>query len=425
MGVYNLNFTLSELGFQNGKGSPYNWGTTTMRAGGAILLGEGNTLRIANCKLEANTSELGGAIFNAGDLTVEDTLFFNNQSLTSGGGAIYNFGTLNLIRVRFENNTANTFGGGIYNHARKMMTINDSTFIDNTALTKGGGLTSKGPSTINNTNFENNTAEAGGGAELSDTGTTLTNTNFIKNSASNNGGAMVNTGTTIMTNVNFLDNQAGKEGGGIFNVSELTIKNATFSLNQASQGAGMSLSNGMVVLTNVTISGNIATQDGGAISVLQAKPTLINNTLTNNKAALRGGAINNVMSEIQLINTIISGNDSTSNQGNNCYTLQNHAITTSLGHNLEDENTCMLDEPTDLINQNPLLAPLANNGGYGMTHALRVNSPAIDAGDMDTCPPQDQRGVGRMDGDGDSIVICDIGAFEYRRLVIPHPIPIP
>ena len=40
-------------------------------------------------------------------------------------------------------------------------------------------------------------------------------------------------------------------------------------------------------------------------------------------------------------------------------------------------------------------------------------SPAIDAGDNDACPNNDQRGgIRPADGDEDGELICDIGAFE-------------
>jgi hypothetical protein len=61
----------------------------------------------------------------------------------------------------------------------------------------------------------------------------------------------------------------------------------------------------------------------------------------------------------------------------------------------------------------PLLEPLADNGGLTLTHALRPGSPAIDRGTGVTsatffdCPKTDQRGVTRPMG-----MACDVGAFE-------------
>ncbi|HET6446032.1 MAG TPA: DUF11 domain-containing protein, partial [candidate division Zixibacteria bacterium] len=67
---------------------------------------------------------------------------------------------------------------------------------------------------------------------------------------------------------------------------------------------------------------------------------------------------------------------------------------------------------TDIVNADPLLGPLQDNGGETETHALLDDSPAIDAGSDATCaaPPvdgEDQRGVARPIGPH-----CDIGAFE-------------
>jgi hypothetical protein len=61
----------------------------------------------------------------------------------------------------------------------------------------------------------------------------------------------------------------------------------------------------------------------------------------------------------------------------------------------------------------PKLAPLADNGGPTMTHALRADSPAIDRGDSNVPQLIDQRGQPRKkDGNGDRSAIVDIGAFE-------------
>src|SRR5439155_4124606 len=63
----------------------------------------------------------------------------------------------------------------------------------------------------------------------------------------------------------------------------------------------------------------------------------------------------------------------------------------------------------------PLLGPLANNGGPTLTHALLSGSPAIDAGDAASFPTTDQRGTTRpIDGNSDGVANPDIGAFEFN-----------
>ena len=56
--------------------------------------------------------------------------------------------------------------------------------------------------------------------------------------------------------------------------------------------------------------------------------------------------------------------------------------------------------------RNPLLGPLARNGGPTQTVALKAGSPAIGAAGAGKAPARDQRGVKRTDP--------DLGAYERR-----------
>jgi hypothetical protein len=63
----------------------------------------------------------------------------------------------------------------------------------------------------------------------------------------------------------------------------------------------------------------------------------------------------------------------------------------------------------NLVGADPLLAPLANNGGPTRTHALNAGSPAINAGSNPLSLPTDQRGPGFLRVAG---AAADMGAYE-------------
>jgi hypothetical protein len=80
--------------------------------------------------------------------------------------------------------------------------------------------------------------------------------------------------------------------------------------------------------------------------------------------------------------------------------------------NLDDGTSCNFTGSDDMSSTDPLLGPLANNGGLTPTHALLAGSPAIDTAIMGVCTSIDQRGVSRPQG-----TRCDRGAYEKEVLV--------
>jgi hypothetical protein len=97
----------------------------------------------------------------------------------------------------------------------------------------------------------------------------------------------------------------------------------------------------------------------------------------------------------------------------------------SQGYNLESTATCGLTGQGDLSGVDPILGPLAANGGATHTHSLPPGSPAIDAGSPGGggCEGVDQRNTPRpTDGNGDGTARCDIGAFEAPTSSVPVPV---
>ena len=182
------------------------------------------------------------------------------------------------------------------------------------------------------------------------------------------------------------------------------------------------------VLKNSTISGNYSRLWGGGIGVVRSL-TATNSTIVNNSAnSINGGGINTYNStqsqyRIELNNTIVA-NNTAANEDRSDLRATFVTIDYSLIGIVEDDLEEALEDRGNLWGSaeeplDPLLQPLADNGGLTPTHALGSNSPAFNAGDPDfEGPPfQDQRGLGfHRIGFGR----IDIGAYEFQQDVLFH-----
>ena len=204
------------------------------------------------------------------------------------------------------------------------------------------------------------------------------------------------------------------EGGGIRNgPSTLTLNHSTVRDNTSSSGAGIFNAWGTLIVNNSTISGNTASGGGGGINNLGGNVTLNSSTVSNNSADPVGGIHNEAGGSVTLFNSIVAGN--LASYGPDC-----NGTFGSSGYNLIGNTAdCGFAPATgDLTDMDPMLGALQDNGGSTWTHALLVGSPAIDAGTEADCPASDQRGQLRpLDGDGDGLAVCDVGAFEVERQI--------
>ncbi len=279
-------------------------------------------------------------------------------------------------------------GGGLHNHGP--LTLNSSTVSGNSSAVVGGGIRNHNTLTLNSSSVSGNSAgDSGGGIESSNAVSLTLNSSTVS-------------GNTA----------GGSGGGGIFNAGTLTVNNSTISGNTAFFGGGIRHIIGTATLNNSTISGNTATFQGGGIEN-DATMELSNSTVSGNTVTFQGGFNSGgIHSGFTTVKNTIVANNTTSNCG---------GPITSAGHNLSSDATCSFTATGDMQNTNPMLGPLADNGGPTQTHALLAASPAIDAGSSDCPPPAtDQRGVARPQGAG---AACDIGAYE-RVLVISVQIDI-
>ncbi len=382
--------------------------------------------------------------FNITSSTVnlEDLTIANGSALgrfeggeDGGGVLIGSASNVTINRTSITNNTAGDAmasfgtGGGIFLDEGNTLTVIDSKILGNSASENGGGISN-------------------GGSSSSANGGTL---NVIDSTISNNisgidsivvygsGGGIFNGagGTVTITNSTISNNLADRNGGGISNGlfspflgGTVTITNSTISGNSSrnveSDGNGGGIYNyGLLSLTNSTISGNSASLNGGGL-YNDDLAQIDFSTISNNSAGNSGGGIfsryysSDTVSTVG--NSIVAGNLAPTNAE---VFNTNTGIFLSNGFNLVGQNGNAGGFPTigtDIILAgaiNTAIAPLADNGGPTLTHALVSGSPAIDAGSSSELTT-DQRGASRPQN-GKS----DIGAFESGSNPSPSPFPSP
>lgn len=147
--------------------------------------------------------------------------------------------------------------------------------------------------------------------------------------------------------------------------------------------------------TNVGWGGGIANQ--GTLKLLAV-------TVTGNSAWFGGGVDSS--GSTTAIGSIVANQSA----GSDC-DVRMGGMLSSGGYNLSSDGSCAR-VGTDRT-ANPLLGPLANNGGATLTHLPAVGSPAVNAiplGASPACKSEngiDQRGLARPQG-----AACDIGATD-------------
>lgn len=209
------------------------------------------------------------------------------------------------------------------------------------------------------------------------------------------GGAILNLGTLTVRESTLTDNQAGGDGGALYNSGDLGVFNSTISTNESNgNGGGLFSAGGTAELFNVTVARNLADADS--------------------KQGGTGGGLFVDGGLVFLWNTILGDNTRDSDPDDNWPSDCSGSLQSSAYNLVEADNgECPDLSPNDnVLGRDPLLEDLQNNGGPTETHALKTESPAIDAGDDDgTCLSTDQRGESRVNKG----LRCDIGAYEANQ----------
>jgi hypothetical protein len=373
----------------------------TVTSGATVSIGG---LTIAN-GVPLVSDNNGGGIMNDGTLTVTDSTISGNSGGLQGGG-IENRGTATITNSTISGNSGGADGGGGIEN-RGTATITNSTISGNSAISVGGGISNRGMLTVTDSTINGNMSSSGGGVFISlGSRMAVANSMLSGNSALAEGGGIANEGTLNAINTSLSANKA-YDGGGIYisAFGTATITDSTLSGNSAGlQGGGIEIEFGTVTVTNSTLSGNSADIEGGGIEN-GGTATINDSTISGNSASSAGGVSNG--RTLAVVGSIFS------NTAGGNIVDEGSGVVNSMGHNLFTDSPAIALQPTDLTDTDPLLGPLADNGGPTQTMALLPGSPAIDAGVAVQGFTTDQRGIPRPQG-----VAPDIGAFESRGFAL-------
>ncbi|MCO5177920.1 MAG: PxKF domain-containing protein [Thermomicrobiales bacterium] len=365
----------------------------------------------------------GGAInASSSTVTITNSTFSDNTGYI--GAAIHSADSvLRIENTTVEHNLSTYLAGGVSSMGTGSATIVDSIFTNNEGGESGtgGGVYADTDLTVIGSSFSNNDAGEygwGGGIAMFGGDLAITGSSFIENTADASGGYGGAIFTTYATSIEIADSEfvenTGWMGGAIYTEGDSTISmiSSTFDRNHATDTGGAIYASKPLNIINSTFSGNSA-KTGGGIGSYQfgsaADNVVANSTFSGNSAADKGNSIA-TFSPMTIAGSIFADQDGSSCWINDPGTLIVAEIVDS-GYNLSSDATCV-SAATSLPNADPLLEPLADNGGSTQTHALASNSPALDRIPVGTlgCGTTltiDQRGVERPLG-----TACDIGAFE-------------
>lgn len=277
------------------------------------------------------------------------------------------------------------------------------------------------------------TIDGGGSSRVFDVGVnttaTLSGLTITGGNADNGGGirTAVNSHLTLAAVV-VSGNMATSDGGGVQATSNLTVIDSTISGNTAGDdGGGLWIYNDdenfgeRAILSNSTISGNSAADKGGGIYTDIGETFVRHTTISDNAAAMGDGVLSraSTLNRTVFESSIVAGNtdnDDVASVGPGSNSIDSSGYNLVGGGNATSSFAAVGDA-TGVFD--PRLAPLGDYGGPTPTHALKLGSPAVDAGDPAAIAGQgnvrlfDQRRTGFDRILGTAI---DIGAFEQAAL---------
>jgi hypothetical protein len=332
-----------------------------------------------------------------GKATDADQIYSIGSYFKVAGGCVFSTGVVDLeySQVKYCNVVSSSLGAGGGIGARQGLIMNSSILRNNTVSAHYGRY---GSDAICGGAYAGESAPSGFGYM------DINYSTVSKNIAAGNGGGLCIFGPT--------------EHPG----SQSFIENSTISGNISSNTSGIA-SNEPLTITDSTISGNVATSGSHGY---QTKPNVIavgkSLTLRNSTIALNHSGVairidnfeygSHTHYAVDFASSIVANNDTYGTETDvDSVAYQGQPLAIGGANNIVMGASSNVVLPGDTSAHDPLLLPLANNGGPTLTHAFRDGSPAFGHGNNSASLATDQRGSGfarTIDG------ATDIGAFQQQ-----------
>ncbi|MDJ0510927.1 MAG: hypothetical protein QNJ64_16980 [Crocosphaera sp.] len=207
-----------------------------------FLIDDGDATSQLNVQLEdltltgGNSKDIGGAILNKENLTVNNSIITGNTAQLRGGG-IYNLdGELKIYSSTIRDNTAvKASGGGISNTGK--LEIKYSA-IHNNSASAGGGIANAGEATISMTSITGHTSYVAAGIYNLNGQLSLDKTIIRDNTSLIDGAGILNVyGSTDITDSIITGNTAYNQGGGVLSFDgSLDVQTSYIGYNSATYG---------------------------------------------------------------------------------------------------------------------------------------------------------------------------------------------
>ena len=341
--------------------------------GGAVVL---NRVDVTHCHATGTNKLLFGGALDVTTLQMTDSTISNSSVTgtgvhsTAAGGGAYVSDSATLVRSTISGNSASAPYANYEAYA-----------------SVGGGLYSRGNLSLVDSTISGNSIEATNAGEEA------------------RGGGIYVRGVATVSGSAIDGNSADGDGGGVFKAvfsvygdppppqdTHLTVTNSTLSGNSAAYGGGIAASR-PVYLANSTIALNTGSDGGGGV-------------MFRLSGIHDSSGILDAQSSIIATNTAGDGATFAADLG------ADGALAMSGANDIVVDADAAIVLPPDTLAADPMLLPLADNGGPTRTHALADGSPAIDTGNNAANLDFDQRGAGfpRIFG-----AAADIGAFEVQQ----------